>query len=166
MTPCKSRVALLFICFSMLLGGCASLGAASVEDVCEIFSERRDWYRDAVSSEQRWGIPVEVSMAFIYQESSFQRRARPPRTRVLWILPGPRPSSAFGYAQALDSTWAEYARRSGNEDALRSRFADAIDFVAWYNANSVRNSRIDSSDARNLYLAYHEGNTESHKRPL
>ena len=35
---------------------------------------------------------------------------------------------------------------------------DAIDFVAWYNATSTRISNIASSNARNLYLAYHEGN--------
>ncbi len=99
-----------------------------------------------------------VNMAFIYQESSFNARARPERTRFLWILPGPRPSSAYGYAQALDSTWEEYEQRSGNSRASRSDFEDAIDFVAWYNANSNRISGISRNDAYSLYLAYHEGN--------
>ena len=27
---------------------------------------------------QRWNVPVSVSMAFIYQESAFESRARPP----------------------------------------------------------------------------------------
>ena len=97
-------------------------------------------------------------MAFIYQESSFQSRARPERNRFLWIFPGSRPSSAFGYAQALDETWEEYEDRSGNGRASRSDFSDAIDFVGWYNANSTRLSRISANDARNLYYAYHEGN--------
>jgi len=47
-------------------------------------------------------------MAIIRQESSFQADAQPPRSRILWIIPGPRPSSAYGYSQALDGTWDWY----------------------------------------------------------
>jgi len=97
-------------------------------------------------------------MAFIYQESAFEARAKPARSRFLWIFPGPRASSAYGYAQALDTTWAEYMAKAGNRGASRANFADAVDFVAWYNANSSRISRIDRDDARDLYYAYHEGN--------
>ena len=142
----------------LLLGACASNAPRDVTDVCDIFDERRSWYRAAKSAEARWQVPIEVNMAFIYQESSFRSRARPERNRLLWILPGPRPSTAYGYAQALDSTWADYEERSGNHNASRSDFADAIDFVAWYNANSHRLSGIANHDARNLYFAYHEGN--------
>ena len=48
--------------------------------------------------------------------------------------------------------------KAGNRGASRANFADAVDFVAWYNANSSRISRIDRDDARDLYYAYHEGN--------
>ncbi|MCI5106152.1 MAG: transglycosylase SLT domain-containing protein [Pseudomonadales bacterium] len=138
--------------------GCVASQPRNATNVCSIFEDRRGWYRAAKSSEQRWGIPVSVNMAFIYQESSFRARAKPERNRILWIIPGPRPSSAYGYAQALDSTWQEYESRSGNNRASRSNFDDAIDFVAWYNASSRRLSGIAADDARNLYLAYHEGN--------
>ena len=142
----------------LVISACASSPPRSVADICEIFEDRRAWYRAAQDSERRWGIPVAVNMAFIYQESSFQSRARPERNRFLWIFPGSRPSSAFGDAQALDETWEEYEDRSGNGRASRSDFSDAIDFVGWYNANSTRLSRISANDARNLYYAYHEGN--------
>ena len=141
-----------------ILSACASSPPQNIANVCEIFEDRRSWYRAAAEAEDRWGIPVAVNMAFIYQESSFRARAKPERSRILWVLPGPRPSSAYGYAQALDSTWAEYERTSGNRRASRSNFGDAIDFVAWYNANSRRISSIAAEDARNLYFAYHEGN--------
>ncbi|MEQ8954743.1 MAG: transglycosylase SLT domain-containing protein [Gammaproteobacteria bacterium] len=140
------------------VAACASSPPRNVANICNIFEERRSWYRAARSAERQWDIPMAVNMAFIYQESSFNSRARPERTRILWILPGPRPSSAFGYAQALESTWQEYEQRSGNSRASRSDFEDAIDFVAWYNANSNRISGIARNDAYSLYLAYHEGN--------
>ena len=98
-------------------------------------------------------------MAFIYQESAFRSRAKPARTHILWVIPGPRPSNAYGYAQALESTWNEYREVTGNTRAKRSNFADAVDFIGWYNANSYRRNNIAPHDARNLYLAYHEGNT-------
>ncbi|HAJ76629.1 MAG: transglycosylase SLT domain-containing protein [Gammaproteobacteria bacterium] len=150
---------LLFSCLTLpILTACVASQPRNIADVCAIFEDRRGWYRAAKRSEQRWGVPISVNMAFIYQESSFRARAKPERSRILWILPGPRPSSAYGYAQALDSTWEDYLRASGNRGASRSNFNDAVDFVAWYNALSNSISGIGASDARNLYYAYHEGN--------
>jgi len=140
------------------LAACASSPPENVADICEIFEERRGWYNAAKSAEQRWGVPVSVNMAFIYQESSFQSRAKPARNKFLWIFPGRRPSSAYGYAQALDETWQEYEQKSGNSRASRRNFSDAIDFVGWYNANSSRISNISNNNAMHLYYAYHEGN--------
>lgn len=143
---------------SVSLASCASSPPKSVANICDIFDGRRSWYNAAKESEKRWGVPVAVNMAIIYQESSFRARAKPERSRILWILPGPRPSSAYGYAQALDETWEEYEQTSGNRRASRSNFSDAVDFVGWYNSNSNRSSQINRDDARNLYYAYHEGN--------
>ncbi|MCB1670030.1 MAG: hypothetical protein R3F41_19435 [Gammaproteobacteria bacterium] len=141
-----------------LLTGCVASQPDNIANVCSIFENRRGWYKAARRSEERWGIPVAVNMAFIYQESRFKARAKPPRGRFLWILPGARPSSAYGYAQALDTTWEEYLAESGNWSARRDDFADAIDFVGWYNAMSRRINEIPADDAANLYFAYHEGN--------
>jgi hypothetical protein len=144
---------------SFVLISCVTSQPQNITNVCAIFEEHRGWFKSAKLSEELWGIPVGVNMAVIYQESSFRARAKPERRRVLWVLPGPRISSAYGYAQALDSTWNEYKFISGKTRASRSDFNDAIDFVGWYNANSTRISNIAATDARNLYLAYHEGNT-------
>ena len=148
--------------FSMLLAfnlsACLATQPRNITNVCAIFEDRRSWYRAARNSEQRWGVPIAVNMAIIYQESSFRARARPERSKLLWVFPGTRPSSAYGYAQALDGTWQDYIRVSGNRSASRSEFDDAVDFVAWYNARSTRINSIASNDARSLYYAYHEGN--------
>jgi hypothetical protein len=142
----------------ILLNGCVSSPPRNASNVCEIFEDKRSWYRAAKAAEARWGAPMSVSMAVLYQESSFKARAKPARGRFLWIIPWARPSSAYGYAQALDSTWQDYERQSGNRGASRSNFGDAIDFVGWYNSNSNRISGISRNNGRDLYLAYHEGN--------
>ena len=145
-------------CVSIILSGCITSQPSDIDNICSMFDEKRNWYNSAQSAEKRWGIPIAVNMAVIYQESSFKARAKPERSKVLWILPGRRPSSAYGYAQALDSTWDDYKIISGNKRASRRNFNDAIDFVSWYNSNSRRINKIAPFDAKNFYLAYHEGN--------
>jgi hypothetical protein len=153
------RALALLILIGTTLTACLSTAPRQAVNVCSLFEDQRAWFRAAEQSQRRWDIPVGVSMAFIYQESGFRSRARPERTRILGVIPGPRPSDAFGYAQALDSTWDDYRASTGNRLARRSNFAHAVDFVGWYNANSVRRNALARDDARNLYLAYHEGNT-------
>ena len=150
---------LIFV-FTMLtiLSSCVSPPPENTANICSMFEERRSWYKAAKKAEKRWGTPVYVSMAIIEQESSFQGRAKPERTKLLWVIPWRRPSSAYGYAQVLDETWADYKEDAGNWGARRSSFSDAMDFVGWYTNSSTRRNRIARNDAYNLYLAYHEGN--------
>lgn len=149
----------LLLSAGFLLNACMASAPRNPGNVCDIFEDRRSWYKAALRSEQRWGVSVPIAMAFIYQESRFQPRAKQRRSRVLWIFPGPRASSAYGFAQAVDGTWNEYKVATGNRGASRRNFADAVDFVGWYNDNSRRINQISLNDAENLYLAYHEGNS-------
>jgi len=140
---------------------CGCIGAQRapehLDDICEIFRENRAWYKDARASHDRWGIPIPVMMAIMYQESRYEAKAKPPRTTCLFILPGPRPSSAYGYSQALDKTWEKYKRSTGKGGADRDDFDDAIDFIGWYCNMSHVKCRIAKTDTYSLYLAYHEG---------
>ena len=70
-----------------------------------------------------------------------------------------RQSSAFGYSQALDATWDEYVKSAGRRSAKRDRITDATDFMGWYMNISRERNGISLRDARNQYLAYHEGHT-------
>ncbi len=151
--------ALSLLALLALLTGCASAPPSQVENLCGIFQENRSWYRDAQRAEQRWGVPIAVKMSFAYQESSYRARAKPPRNRILGFIPGRRPSSAYGYAQATNEAWADYVRATGRTRANRRRFGDAMDFVGWYNRRSADTLNIPRNDARRLYLAYHEGMT-------
>lgn len=127
------------------------------DDLCSMFSERRSWYRGARQAAERWGVSEGIQLAIIFQESSFRARVRPPRRKILWILPGPRPSSAYGYAQVVDSTWQQFRDRTGRSSAKRHRFADVAHFVAWYGDEIHRLTGIPKDDPYRLYLAYHEG---------
>jgi hypothetical protein len=129
----------------------------NINNICDIFEDKRGWYRAAKRAEENWNVPIHVTMAFIHQESKFRAKAAPPRTKFLWVFPGPRPSSAYGYAQALDSTWDGYRRATGNRGGDRDDFGDAVDFIGWYNKTSYRKNKIKRDDAYSLYLAYHEG---------
>jgi len=151
------RAALLATAVTLGAMACSARPPRNIEDICDMFEERAGWYRAAKEAFARWGVPIHVQLAIIRQESGFRAKARPPRTRILWIVPGLRPSSAHGYTQALKSTWKEYVRESGNRGADRDNFADATDFVGWYAARSAEATGIFKHDAFSLYLAYHEG---------
>lgn len=96
-------------------------------------------------------------MAFIYKESSYRGKVKAPRTKLLWVIPWKRKSSAEGYAQVLDGTWKQYVNEAGGIFSQRTDFDDAVDFVGWFNAKSHEKLGISKSNAKDLYLAYHEG---------
>ena len=113
-------------------------------------------YKAAVKTEKRWKLPPYVLMSFIYQESSFKSDAKPEREKLLGFIPWKRPSSAKGFSQALTLTWEDYKDETGNSRANRKNFADSADFIGWY-ASKGYYQGFERTDARSLYLAYHEG---------
>ena len=152
------RLSTLFpLLFLLLLtAGCGSQ-KMDVDDLCSIYQSHPQWEEGMAGVVERWGIPQEVVMAVIRHESSFRGEARAPRRYYLGFIPGKRLSSAYGYAQALDRTWAEYQEQSGNSDAERDEFLDAADFVGWYLNRTHRSLQLSRNDGYHLYLAYHEG---------
>lgn len=146
----------------VLLAGCGNSNFSAprdLDDACAIVRERPHYLAAMQRTESRWGIPVAVQMAAIYQESKFIGNARTPHQYALGIIPVGRQSSAYGYSQALDGTWDEYRDETGNRGARRDDIEDATDFMGWYMSQAVERLEIGRGDARNLYLAYHEGFT-------
>ncbi len=156
----KQFISIVVLCFlAILITGCFGppKPPERPDNICEIFRENDDWYEAAHDAYSRWNIPIPVLMAIMHQESRFNAEIKPPRTTCLWIFPGPRPSSAYGYSQALNPTWESYKRATGRSGADRDDFDDAIDFIGWYCNLSHSRCGIATNDAYNLYLAYHEG---------
>jgi hypothetical protein len=149
---------------AVLSAGLASYSAAPsrIDDICAVFDEKagwfeEDWKRAAEQAQLKRGVPVPVLMATLRKESGFQHNAKPPRTMLLGFIPWKRVSSAYGYSQALDGTWAQYQKETGNISAKRNNFADAVDFVGWYHAKTADLYGIAKDDTYNLYLAYYFG---------
>lgn len=128
-----------------------------LDNACAIAAERPAYMRAMRATERKWGVPVHVQMATMYQESKFIGDARTPHQYALGVIPVGRQSSAFGYSQALDGTWEEYQRASGNRRARRDNIRDATDFMGWYMHQSQQSLGLSKHDARRQYLAYHEG---------
>ena len=141
----------------LVLYACGTSPPEHTEDGCRIFDDKSRWYQYADASYRKWGVPVHVQLAIIYQESAFVDDAKAPRDTLLGFIPWGRKSSAYGYAQAIDGTWDWYRESSGNGGADRDDFEDAVDFVGWYGNQSYRRNGISKWDAYNQYLAYHEG---------
>ena len=138
------------------VSSCAVTPPENPDNICSIFKEKRSWYKAAVKTEKRWKLPPYVLMSFIYQESSFKSDAKPERDKLLGFIPWKRPSSAKGFSQALTLTWEDYKDETSNSRANRKNFADSADFIGWY-ASKGYYQGFERTDARSLYLAYHEG---------
>jgi hypothetical protein len=146
---------------ALLLVSCGGGGSAprNLDDACALVRERPSYLAAMRASERRWGVPVAVQMATIYQESRFVANARTPHRYALGVLPMGRQSTAYGYSQAIDSTWDDYRKATRQRSAKRTRIKDATDFIGWYMNGTTTRLSIAKSDARNQYLAYHEGRT-------
>ena len=143
-----------------LVAGCGSRDYAApreLDNACAIVAQHPDYLRAFRATQRKWGAPVAVQMAIMYQESKFIGNARTPHQYVLGIIPVGRQSSAYGYSQALDGTWEEYQADQGARRARRDDIGAATDFIGWYMAGTVAATGVPLNDARNQYLAYHEG---------
>lgn len=150
----------LLIAAALVLAACGGGSPPdNLDNACAIARDKPGYMRAMERAERRWGVPVHVQMAVIHQESKFVRDARTPYRFVLGVIPMGRQSSAYGYAQAIDGTWDGYRRATGNRGASRTNIRDATDFMGWYMNVSRDRLGIPLSDARNQYLAYHEGQT-------
>ncbi len=152
----RYRLVLLFM--AIFIAGCSTTPPPrQPSNICSIFRQYPQWYWDTQGVKRRWGVPIAVQMAIIHQESAFKGKALPARTKLLWIIPWTRPSSAYGYTQALKQTWKRYKRENGRVWVSRTDFGDAVDFIGWYVNTAHRRVGISKYDAYNIYLAYHEG---------
>ena len=149
------KISYLFILI-VFISGCSSV-PKNTSNSCSIFDKKYLWYKHAKKTEKKWGTPVYLQLAIINMESSFNRFAKPPRQKLFKVVPYKRPSSSFGYSQAVKGTWKQYKDETGNKFATRARFKDSVDFIGWYTSKTEKILKVSKKDAFKQYIAYHEG---------
>ena len=150
----KKSIIICLLFFFIL--SCTSIPKNTL-NVCNIFSEKYLWYKFAKKTERKWGAPIELQMAIIKKESGFDWLAKPERTKIFKVIPWKRPSSSFGYSQAVIGTWDMYKKSTGNTLASRVLFKDSSDFIGWYVNQTYKRLKISKKNYFRQYLAYHEG---------
>jgi hypothetical protein len=144
------------ILFLLFISACSSI-PKNTSNSCQIFDERYLWYKHSKKVEKKWGTPIYIQLAIIKMESDFDWFAKPPRQKLFKVIPFKRPSSSFGYSQAVKGTWEQYRNETGNKLATRARFKDSVDFIGWYTNKSKSILKISLKDSFRQYVAYHEG---------
>lgn len=153
----KKNYFVSFIMLVILNAGCSTSPPAKPHNICSIFEEKEDWYAAALETREKWGVPVYIPMAIMYQESAYIDDAQPQMQYFLGFVPIGRASTAYGYSQAKNMTWKDYVRETGNGWGSRDDFDDAMDFIGWYINKTHKINGVSKWDAYNQYLNYHEG---------
>jgi len=139
----------VFAILGLMVGTMVSVqpahSASNIENACKMMQERSGWYRSAVAASQKWQVPIPPLLAIIRQESRFNATA------------AARGSSAYGFAQALDGTWNRYRHAAKAHNAIRTSFADSVNFIAWYMTETRKRPGLPAEDMAGHYLAYREG---------
>jgi hypothetical protein len=145
-----------FLIIFFFIFSCSSI-PKNTTNSCLIFSEKYLWYKHTKKTEEKWGVPIYIQLAIIKRESDFNWLAKPKRLKLFKVIPYKRPSSSFGYSQAVKGTWKQYKKETNNKLATRVRFKDSVDFIGWYINKSEKILKIPKTDVFRQYIAYHEG---------
>ena len=140
----------LLILFLFFITACSSI-PSNTSNSCSIFNERYLWYKHTKKVQQKWGTPIYIQLAIIKMESDFDWLAKPARQKIFKVIPYKRPSSSFGYSQAVKGTWEQYKKETGNKLATRVRFKDSVDFIGLYTNKTESILKISKKDAFRQY---------------
>ena len=147
---------IIYIIIFLFLTSCSSVPKYPT-NACKIFGEKYLWYKHAKKSSEVYGAPIHIILAFVNKESGFNRWAKPKRKKIFKVIPYKRPSSSFGYSQAVKKTWELYKVETNSPLALRTRFKDSVMFIGWYIRKTNKINKIPLDDSYRQYLNYYLG---------
>ena len=150
----KNNFFYLFI--FILFASCSSV-PKHPSNACKIFGERYLWYKHIKKSSTKYDVPIHIILAFVNKESGFNRWAKPKRQKLFKVIPYKRPSSSYGYSQAVKKTWEQYKNETGNPLAMRTHFKDSVMFIGWYINKTNKINKIPLNDSYRQYLNYYLG---------
>ena len=134
------------------------------QNACKVFGEKYFYLKYTRAASKKWGVPISTILAVINKESGFRRFAKPPRYKIFKIVPYRRPSSSFGFSQAITSSWDLYKKENNKPLALRISLKHSSDFIAWYFWKTNKINKVSLKDTRNMYLNYYLGWTAYKKK--
>ncbi len=147
---------LIYLIIFFFIASCSSVPKYP-QDACKIFGEKYFYLKYTRAASKKWGVPISTILAVINKESGFKRFAKPPRHKLFKIIPYRRPSSSFGFSQAINKTWELYKKENNKPTALRISYRSSSDFVGWYFWKANKINKVSLSNTRDLYLNYYLG---------
>jgi hypothetical protein len=147
---------LIYFIIFLFIASCSSIPKYP-QNACKIFGENYLWYKSIKKSSNTYKAPIHIILAFVNKESGFNRWAKPKRTKLFKIIPYKRPSTSFGYSQAVNKTWELYKTETDNPLALRSSFKNSVMFIGWYINKTHKINNIPLNDPYRQYLNYYLG---------
>ena len=147
---------LIYFILFFFLFSCSSIPKYP-SNACKIFGEKYLWYKHTKKSSEKYGAPVYMILAFVNKESGFNRFAKPKRHKIFKVIPYKRPSSSYGYSQAIKKTWELYKTETNNPLALRTHFKDSVMFIGWYIKKTNKINKVPLNDSYRQYLNYYLG---------
>ena len=155
----KSLRALILFGFMAACGSSNHVAPRNLNDACSIIDQRPNYLTAMKRTERRLGRAGRGADGHDLPGKQIHRQRPHPAPVRAWRDPHGPPKLGLWIRQALDGTWDEYKQEQGGWGRRRDDIADATDFMGWYFAKSQRDLGISVADARNQYLAYHEGRT-------
>ncbi|MCP8352625.1 hypothetical protein [Candidatus Synchoanobacter obligatus] len=145
----------------LILAGCGRFPPDTYDNhICQVVQSHWGWAKPLRHVSEEYHISPGLVLSVIFHESSFRAQARPERKSVLGFVPW-TVSSAYGYGQIKDETWAWYKSHRPGYFQSRTQFSDTVDFIGWYYQIFRRKNPLESFNdmqvARDFYFAYHEG---------
>ncbi len=139
-----------------LLTGCSSTPPSDPANLCSIFQEKDSWYVAAHRAHERYGVPINVAMAILNEESAFLTGPRPAQSWFLFV-PYDKEGTNYGYIDPLNPAWLTYVSEHGNVFTSHENFEDVLMYVAWFMRQTRTVNEVPFTDAYNHYLNFHEG---------
>ena len=80
----RASILLLFLASC---GGGNFSAPRNLDDACSVIHQRPSYLKAMQANQRKWGVPISVQMAVLYQESKFIGNARTPHQYALGVIP-------------------------------------------------------------------------------
>ena len=151
------KISLCLVCTMFLTGCMREIKHKDYDDnICYVVKHSWGWRQSLKSASRVYGISPGLILSTIYHESSFRPTARPPRGKVLGVIPW-RYSTAYGFGQVKDETWEWYKEKNQLRFVSRTSFYDTVHFIGWYYSIFKSRAQKVADPYYSFYIAYHDG---------